>query len=92
MRKSNPGRLAVFVMALLGAAAVHADDIEGVIEWVDPDARTLSVQGITFYTTSDTDYDDGLRQFGDLRVGQKVEVDFEYRNGRHIAEEIELED
>jgi cold shock CspA family protein len=39
-----------------------------------------------------TDYDDGLKGFADLREGQKVEVDFEYRDGKHFATEIELED
>ena len=45
-----------------------------------------------FYATPSTVYDDGLRRFADLAVGQKVEVDFEYRNGKHCATEIELED
>lgn len=74
------------------AASAWADDIEGTIEEVDAASRTLVVQGITFHTTASTDYDDGLKRFEDLRVGQRVEVDFEYRDGRYIAEEIELED
>ncbi len=52
----------------------------------------IRVQGITFHTLASTDYDDGLDRFEDLQVGQKVEVDFEYRDGRHIATEIELDD
>jgi hypothetical protein len=76
--------------ALAGAA--HANDIEGVIEHIDAANRSVTVQGITFYTTDATDYDDGLDRFEDLRVGQRVEIDFEYRDGRHIATEIELED
>lgn len=70
----------------------HADDIEGVVDQLNATDRTVTVQGINFYTTADTDYDDGLNRFEDLRVGQRVEVDFEYRGGRHIATEIELED
>ena len=42
-----------------------------------------------FYATPSTDYDDGLRRFADLAVGQKVEVDFEYHNGKHCATEID---
>ena len=78
----------------LGAMAglAHADDVEGVIERLDAANRTLTVQGITFITTARTDYDDGLKNFDSLRVGQRVEVDFEYRDGRHYATEIELED
>lgn len=33
-----------------------------------------------------------LESFADLQVGQKVEVDFDYRDGRHVAKEIERED
>jgi hypothetical protein len=78
----------------LGLAAViaQANDIEGVIERVDSAARTLTIQGITFHTTEQTDYDDGLNRFEDLRQGQRVEVDFVFVDGRHIATEIELED
>ncbi|AUN93976.1 DUF5666 domain-containing protein [Pseudazoarcus pumilus] len=80
---------AMFVSA---AGAAWADDIEGVIERVDVSERTLMVQGITFHTIASTDYDDGLKRFEDLREGQRVEVDFTYRDGRHFATEIELDD
>ena len=77
---------------LLFAGSALADDIEGRIESVNPANQTFVVQGITFHATASTDYDDGLRRFDDLKVGQKVEVDFQYRDGRHYATEIELED
>lgn len=80
------------VVMLAPTAPVQANDVEGVIERIDTAARTVTVQGITFETTAQTDYDDGLHRFEDLREGQRVEVDFDYRDGRHIAEEIELED
>lgn len=88
-------RLRYWIAALVLAATAglaQADDIEGRIERIDAASRTLTLQGITFHTTDATDYDDGLRRFEDLRVGQKVEVDFVYRDGRHIATEIELDD
>lgn len=80
--------------ALLAAAptSLLADDIEGRIEAVNPADQSFLLQGITFYTTPSTDYDDGLRSFADLTVGLKVEVDFTYLDGRHIATEIELDD
>lgn len=79
---------------LLGfvAATVHANDVEGKIEAVDTDAETLTVQGIEFNVDEQTEYDDGVEQFADLEVGQRVEVDFDYTDGRHIATEIELKD
>lgn len=76
---------------LLFSATALANDIEGVIEAVDAENRTLTVQGITFHATDTTDYDDGLRRFEDLREGQRVEVDFQHIDGRHIATEIELD-
>ncbi len=76
----------------LGVATAQADDIEGVIESIDAQNQTLTVQGITFHTNENTDYDDGLNSFADLSQGQKVEIDFEYRDGRHLATEIELDD
>ena len=80
----------VLFMMLPGPAL--ADDLEGHIEFVDPVNQSFVVQGITFYVTPSTDYDDGLKSFADLRPGQKVEVDFKYRDGKHYATEIELED
>lgn len=81
-------------LALVLAAAagsVQANDLEGVITAVNADQASFVVQGITFHTSPTTDYDDGLKHFADLRVGQTVEVDFEYRDNRHWATEIELE-
>lgn len=88
----------IITVALLGALvflpapALLANDLEGHIESVNQEEQSFVVQGITFYTTASTDYDDGLRGFSDLKVGQKVEVDFEYRDGKHYAKEIELDD
>ena len=50
-----------------------------------PVTKSLVVQGIRFFVTPSTDYDDGLKGFADLREGQKVEVDFEYRDGKHYC-------
>jgi hypothetical protein len=87
-----------FVKALLGAsalalvsAAALAEDIEGLIESINPSSQSFVVQGIEFFVTPSTDYDDGLKGFGSLAVGQKVEVDFDYRDGQHHVIEVELE-
>ncbi len=87
-------RFALLTSALLltFAGAANADDIEGKIESLDREARTLTVQGIVFHADDDTDYDDGLSSFDDLEEGQKVEIDFEYDGERHLAREIELEE
>ena len=88
-------RLMILLMSfllILCALPALADDLEGMIESISPGDKSFVVQGIRFFETPATDYDDGLRCFDDLRTGQKVEVDFKYRGGNHIAMEIELED
>lgn len=80
-------------LALASSNALAGDnEIEGYVESVDPGSQSVMVEGIVFYTDRRTEYDDGLRSFHDLRPGQKVEVEFIYRDGVHIATEIELED
>lgn len=76
----------------LVAGAAQADDIQGAVEKVDASAQTVTVQGITFHTSPQTKYKDGLNGFDDLTAGQRVEVDFKYVDGRHHATEIELDD
>lgn len=89
----NRLRLLCFSASLsLFSGVALADDIEGKIESIDKGERSFVVQGITFYVDDSTDYDDGLKGFDDLQVGQRVEVDFDYRDGRHLAREIELDD
>lgn len=86
------GLLAAVASLVLVSGHALANDIEGQIESIDAEGQSFVVQGITFHATPTTDYDDGLKRFEDLQVGQKVEVDFVYRDGRHYATEIELDD
>ncbi len=83
--------LAGSLLAVCSSPAL-ANDLEGQVESVNQNERSFVVQGIRFFVTEATDYDDGLREFADLKDGQTVEVDFEYRDGRHVATEIELEE
>jgi hypothetical protein len=83
--------LIVAVFMLLPGLAV-ADDLEGRIESVDQVSQSLVVNGIIIYATSSTEYDDGLRSFNDLHLGQKVEIDFKKHDGVYYATEIELDD
>lgn len=83
--------LAGFSLVLFSNVAL-AEDLEGRIESIDRSSRSFVVQGIEFFVTPSTDYDDRLRGFDDLREGQKVEVDFQYRDGKHYVTEVELDD
>lgn len=83
--------LAAFTLVLFSTSSL-ANDVEGYIETIDLDNESFVVQGIQFFVTPSTVYDDGPQSFSDLGAGQKVEVDFEYRDGKHYAIEVELED
>ncbi|MBS1202751.1 MAG: hypothetical protein H6R22_1260 [Chromatiaceae bacterium] len=87
-----------FAVLLSGSALIlcstmaRAEDLEGQIESINRDSQSFLVQGVEFFVTPSTDYDDDLRGFDALHEGQKVEVDFQYPDGRHYATEVELED
>lgn len=88
---SHSKLLSLFFAAALLSPFALANDVEGEVEKLDREEKSLEVQGITFYTNDSTRYDDELKSFDDLEEGQMVEVDFEYRDGRHYATEIEKE-
>lgn len=78
--------------AVLAGAALTAqadNDVEGAIESLDPSTQTLVVAGKSIQTDARTDYDDDLTNFADLKVGDRVEVDFRRDGDRLIATEIE---
>lgn len=79
-------------LSLSSAAWANDDDIEGQIESIDQQARSFVVGGETFHADDRTDYDDELKSFSDLKVGQRVEVDYVMREGRRYAKEIEIDD
>jgi len=74
------------------AMADNDRDIEGEIESIDQQAQSFVVGGKTFHADDKTDYDDDLKSFSDLKVGQRVEVDYVTRDGKQYAKEIELDD
>lgn len=84
--------LALFLSFPCATWADDDDDIEGRIEAVDPQTRSFVIDGKVFFADERTDYDDDLNRFSDLRVGQRVEVDYVVRNGDRYAREIELDD
>lgn len=53
----------IVLLFMFLAGSAMADDLEGFIESVDQSSQSFVVQGITFYTTPLTDYDDGLSSF-----------------------------
>lgn len=78
-------------LSLFAVGAIADDDIKGAIDSIDADSGSFVVQGITIHTDDRTDYDDGLTGIGDLQPGMRVDVEYESRQGRNYAEEIELD-
>lgn len=74
----------------MGASLAAANnDVEGPVESVNNADKTFVVQGVTLHVNDRTNYEDGLKDFADLVVGENVEVDFIYEGGKHIARDIE---
>jgi len=84
--------VAVTLSFSVPALADDDQDLEGQIESINQQAQSFVVNGKTIHTDDRTDYDDELNQFSDLKVGQRVEVDYVMRDGNMVAEEIELDD
>lgn len=90
MKKTLPSFLLASSLLLSGAAWAD-NSIEGPIESIQASNQSVVVQGMTIITTQSTDYDDGLRSFQDLKVGQRVEIEYVMRDGKRYAQEIELD-
>lgn len=95
--KSSKPILAIVLGSALAFGALADDrhrefEVEGVVESVDVSQGMLVVAGVTIYTNDRTDYDDDYRRLEDIKVGDRVEVDYISRDGRNIATEIERDD
>ena len=93
--------LALITLAVAGAGALRSGEeieAEGPVEVLDVAAGTLTVQQLTFLTTTDTifgDEEEGDASFtlGDLAVGDAVDVEGYHRpDGTLVASEVEHQD
>lgn len=86
------------LMVLLVTAAAGCDTLEGmnpfenenevsgVVEAIDTENNTLTVDGIVYTVTDDTEYE-GISGLSDLSTGDEVEVEYEENsNGREAVE------
>ena len=58
--KAQVKALLLAVSVGLFSVSALANDVEGQIESINPEDQSFVVQGIRFYATELTDYDDGL--------------------------------
>lgn len=88
---------AVLVFAATGCGALEAinpfdseDDSEvtGIVESVDAQNNLLTVAGIEYTVTVDTEYE-GFEGLSDISPGDEVEIEYEEREGDRVALEIE---
>lgn len=89
--KSSPS-LPLAALLLSPMSAALADEVEGTMESIDAQTRSFVVNGKAIYVDDKTDYDDDYQRFEDLKVEDKVGVDYRNDNGRFLATEIERDD
>lgn len=67
------------------------NEITGVVEAVSTQNNTLTVDGVVYTVTDDTEFE-GLSGLSDLSSGEEVGIEYEEENGERIATEIERPD
>lgn len=82
------------LVAMLGFAiagsvgVVQAAELAGEVQDIDPDDGTVTVEGIEFFITEETDFDMALQSYRDLEVGQLVEISFDVVDDLHVISQI----
>lgn len=83
----------LLVFGLAGCDAFEVFDrekeIEGTIEAIAEDGSSLTVDGIEYRVTSQTEYE-GITGLADLSVGDEVEIEYEEEGDSRVAVEVEL--
>lgn len=64
------------------------NEITGVVETVDAQNNTLTVEGIQYTVTDNTEYE-GIDGLSDLSSGDEVEIEYEEKSGGREAKEVE---
>lgn len=85
-------------IAFVSLSLVLGSDLKGIIQAIDPNQKTITVNGIIIgvmpYTKIEQDACsmgwDTPKKFVDLKKGDLVDVDLIYDNNRPIAEEVEI--
>ncbi|MBL8541978.1 MAG: hypothetical protein JNK68_16670 [Betaproteobacteria bacterium] len=92
MTKRFGALLAGISFVMLAAPVLADNEVTGLIESVRKGNQSFVVNGTEFFVMPSTKYEDGLKDFDDLRQGLRVEVDYHQRDGKRYATEVELED
>ena len=87
--------LVCLVFGLTGCDTVEdlfedEQEAQGIVEALGE--NTLTVDGIEYRVTGDTEFDEGLESLDDVSVGDEVEIEYEERDGGRVALEIEPAD
>lgn len=83
--------LTVALLSMPTASRANDDrDIEGKVEAIGQ--TSLTVKGKEFHVDARTDFDDGLTSLADLKIGDRVEIDYVISGERLLAREIERDD
>lgn len=63
-------------------------EVTGVVETVDAENNTLTVDGIQYTVTDNTEYE-GISGLSDLSTGDEVEIEYKETDGGREAKEVE---
>lgn len=85
-------------VAFAALSVVVGSDIKGIIQAIDDNQKTITVNGsiikVMPYTKIEQDACsmgwDTLKKFADLKTGDLVDVDLIYNDNKLIAEDIEI--
>lgn len=83
--------LGLGLAAAAWCGALHAAELVGVVQELDAREGTIVVEGIEFHVVENTDFDMELGGYADLENGQRVEIDYDVSEGRHIINQIRPE-
>ena len=88
------GLLLLLVFGLVGCDSFddlfeNEKEVQGIVEAIAADGSSLTVDGIVYRVTSNTEYE-GISGLADLSVGDEVEIEYEEQGGDRVAVEVEL--
>ena len=81
----------VLALLILFSSSALANEVEGKIESINKDSQSFVVNGAEFIVTPSTRYDDGLKNFSDLKKEERVEVDYVVNDGKNYVNKVERE-
>ena len=87
--------LLLLVFGFVGCDALedlieNEKEVQGIVEAIGE--NELTVDGIDYLVTADTEFEDGYESLADVSVGDEVEIEYEENDTGRVALEVEPAD